>query len=238
MLKKFLLSAGVALVMSGCASTPPFRAGPGLILQPANELPPPIAIDPNSDTRPYFVGPFDTLSISVFGLPDLDRDVQVDAAGRLSFPLVGGLQVQGKTPEEIADAIEAGLRSAYIRDPRVSVNLKETVSQTVTLDGQVREPGMYPVVGRMTLMRAIASAKGATEYAKLEDVVVFRQVGDQRMAALYNLQAIQRGMYPDPEIFANDIVVVGDSPAKRRFRDILQAGGLIATPVIAVLQKL
>ncbi|WP_196782026.1 hypothetical protein, partial [Salmonella enterica] len=73
----------------------------------------------------------------------------------------------------------------------------------------------------MTLMRAVATAKGTTEFAKLDDVVIFRTVNGQKMAALYNLKAIRQGAYDDPEVFANDVVVVGDSPARRLFKDIL-----------------
>jgi polysaccharide export outer membrane protein len=107
----------------------------------------------------------------------------------------------------------------------------------ITVDGQVREPGLYPVLGRTTLMRAVATAKGTTEFARLQDVVVFRTVGDQQMVALYNLQAIRRGVYPDPEVFANDVVVVGDSPARRLFRDVLQAAPLLVTPLVALLNQ-
>ena len=86
-------------------------------------------------------------------------------------------------------------------------------------------------------MRAVATAGGASEFARLNDVVVFRTVGTQRYAALYNLALIRRGAYADPEIFASDIVVVGDSQARRLFRDILAAAPLITAPIIAVLQN-
>jgi polysaccharide export outer membrane protein len=59
-------------------------------------------------------------------------------------------------------------------------------------------------------------------------------VNGQRMAALYSLRAIRRGTYEDPEVFANDLVIVGDSQARRIFRDILSASPLISTPIIAL----
>ncbi|WP_447411839.1 SLBB domain-containing protein, partial [Clostridium perfringens] len=79
-------------------------------------------------------------------------------------------------------------------------------AQTVAIDGQVNTPGLYPVVGRMTLMRAIASAKGLADFAQPSYVVVYRRVNNQEMAALYDLRAIRNGAYADPDIFANDIV--------------------------------
>ena len=66
----------------------------------------------------------------------------------------------------------------------------------------------------------------------LDDVLVFREVGGQKFVGVYNLGAIRRGNYADPEIFPNDVVVVGDSPQRRMFKDILQASPLLTTPLI------
>jgi polysaccharide biosynthesis/export protein len=67
--------------------------------------------------------------------------------------------------------------------------------------------------------------------------VIFRTVEGKQLAALYNLKAIRRGNYDDPEVFANDVVVVGDSSARRLFRDILQVVPLLTTPIIVALQN-
>jgi hypothetical protein len=61
----------------------------------------------------------------------------------------------------------------------------------------------------MALMRAVAIAKGTAEFAKLDDVVIFHMVNGQKMAALYNFKAVRRGNYNDPEVFANNVFVVG-----------------------------
>jgi polysaccharide export outer membrane protein len=204
----------------------------------AGNLPPPARQDATMDVRSYTVGPFDKLVIDVFGIEDLSRrEVQTDAGARFSFPLAGIVDAGGLTPQEIERLLEDRLRGRYVRNPQVTVNLKETGSQLVTVDGQVREPGLYPVVGRMTLMRAIATAKGLADFAKLDDVVVFRTVEGRKMAGLYNLKLIRRGVYEDPEIYANDVVVVGDSNARRLFKDVLQAAPLITTPLILFLQR-
>lgn len=225
-----------ALALASCA-TPPVGGSAGTVVAGAGELPAPTRMDLSAAARPYLIGPFDKLRIDVFGVQDLQRDVQIDASGRLSFPLIGTIEAAGKTPEELADAIESGLRDRFIRDPQVTVNLLETVSQVITVDGQVERPGLYPVVGRMTLMRAVATAGGAGEYAKLDDVLIFREVDGQKMLGVYNLKGIRRGNYPDPEVYANDVVVVGDSAARRLFKDILQAAPLLTTPLIILLRK-
>lgn len=238
MLSKYFLLGALSLALAACASkTPPLQSTPTLSVVDQGALPPP-TLHQFQQARPYVVGAYDELTISVFGIEEMsNRAVQVDAAGNISFPLVGSIQAAGKTPREIEREIEAGLRNSYVRDPQVTVNLTKTVSQVVTVDGQVTQPGLYPVVGQMTLMQAVATARGATEFAKLEDVVVFRRSGGQRYAALYNLGAIRRGYYDDPQVYAGDVVVVGESRARRMFRDILAATPLLTTPIIALLQN-
>lgn len=200
-------------------------------------LPPPERSDLFENNRPYLIGPFDKLVIDVFGIPELSKqEVQVDASGRLSFPLAGSVDASGKTPSELEEIIEQRLSGRFVRNPQVTINLQETVSQVITVDGQVKAPGLYPVLGKMTLMRSIATAKGLDEFAKLEDVVVFRTVGGQKMAALYNLKAIRRGYYDDPEVFANDVVIVGDSPSRRLFKDVLATLPLLTYPLVTLLQ--
>jgi polysaccharide export outer membrane protein len=73
----------------------------------------------------------------------------------------------------------------------------------------------------MSLMRAVAKAKGLGEFANSKNVVIFRTSKGQRYVALCNLEAIRRGSYDDPEVFANDLIVVGDSQARRFFKNIL-----------------
>src|SRR5690606_16677562 len=107
-----------------------------------------------------------------------------------------------------ATDMQAALSGAYVRNPDVTINILSSVSQVVTVDGQVRDPGLYPVTNQMTLMRVIASAKGLNEFADQEDVVILRTVEGQRMAGLYNVAAIRRGLYDDPQIFASDVIIV------------------------------
>ena len=232
-------------LLAGCAGSKPMGplatpAGPssGVTLLQSNAMPEPQREDIVAQARPYLIGPFDRLTIDVFGIPELSqREVQADAGGRVSFPLAGVIEAAGKTPGEVEQEIEARLRNEYVRDPQVTVNLKENLSRLVTVDGQVKQPGLYPVVGRMTLMRAIATARGLDEYAKQDEVVVFRTVNQQRYAALYNLAAIRRGNYDDPEIFANDIVVVGESTARRTLRDIIGIAPTLLAPLVVTLTQ-
>lgn len=226
-----------ATALSACGGREPLVSTPRLTVVPDSAgLPAPNRGDLTAADRPALIGPLDTIQIDVFNVPDLSREIQVDASGRISMPLVGTVDARGKTAAELEGAIEGALRGRYVRNPEVTINIKSSVSQVVTIDGQVVEPGLYPVTNQMTLIRAIASAKGFSEFAKQDDVVILRTVNGRRMAGLYNVAAIQRGAYEDPAIYANDVVVVGDSPQRRMFRDIVSVAPLLAAPLVALVQ--
>ena len=186
----------------------------------------------------YQLQAFDKLRIEVFGVETLQRTVSVDGDGRFAFPLVGELEAKGKTPAELAGEIERALRSAnYVRNPDVTVTILEAPGRTVAVDGQVNRPGEFPVLPNATLMRAVALAGGVNEHARIDDVVLFRNIADKHYVGLYNLGAIRRGGYPDPRIFSGDIVVVGESKQRRLLDKLLLAAPLLTTPLILLLQN-
>ncbi len=231
--------------LAGCTSATQYGpletpAGPTSNVQivSADALPPPTLSDRTVQFRPYRIGPFDRLAIDVFGVDELERrEYRTDAGGRVSYPLAGVIEAGGLTPAELEREIEQRLRGRYIRDPQVTVNLVETVSQVVTVSGEVIRPGLYPVIGQMTLRQAIATAQGVDEYAKREEVLVFRTVDGQEMAAVYNLAGINAGNYEDPEVYANDVIVVGDSPERRRLERLQGLGTALLSPLIILLTR-
>jgi polysaccharide export outer membrane protein len=228
-----------ALLLSACATTPRLGGDPGLTVLPTRELPAPGAGDYLSGTRPYLVGPLDRLVVDVFNVTGLtDREIQVDAAGKMSFPLAGVLDVAGRTPGEVEALIAERLRATYIKNPQVTVNVKEAVSQIVTVEGQVKKPGLYPVVGRMTLLQVMAVAEGPGDFANLENVIIYRTVRGQRFAAVHDVDNIRQGAYPDPEIYPNDLVMVGDDEAKRLTKDLLTTFSLLSGPLVISLDRL
>lgn len=232
-LRLFLLS-GLCLV-SGCSGGPAFVGRPDLRYVGGGELPAPTRSDMVVAARPYAIGPADQLSVEVYGIPELSRSVTVDLGGQISLPLAGTIAASGLTAPELAVEVARRLRS-NVRDPQVTVNVTSAANQTVTVDGAVSAPGIYPIPGEMSLMRVIARASGLTEFARSNYVVVFRQVGGAEYAALYDLRAIRQGLYPDPQIYSNDVVVVDESRARRIFKDVLAASGLITAPVVALVR--
>lgn len=224
----------LAILASGCAEDK-FVGRPGLALTQQGPLPEPLATDLVSAPRAQVLGSFDQVSIEVFGLPEFSRTVTINRSGNISLPLTGEILASGKTPAQLNALVTQRLRDSYIRDPRVSINVTQVVSQVITVGGQVRAPGLYPVTGRMTLMRALARAEGTTDYARENYVLVFRRVGGRDVVGLYDVRAIKQGIYEDPEVFANDVVEVDDSRARRLFTLAIQSSGLIVAPLVAIL---
>lgn len=234
---KHIWVAAAALLLASCGAREPLQSTERLTVVDGSEvLPAPVRGDLVAPQRVSLIGPLDTIQVDVFGIPELAREMQVDAGGRIAMPLIGMIDAGGKTAQELSQDIEAALRTQYVRDPRVTVNIRSSVSQVVAVDGQVVEPGLYPVTNQMTLLRAIASARGLSEFARHEDVVILRSVEGRKMAGLYNIDAIRKGVYDDPAVYANDVVVVGDSPQRRLFRDLVAVSPILASPLIAILQ--
>jgi polysaccharide export outer membrane protein len=218
----------------GCASLGMVTDGEVAVVTPS-ALPAPAVADLVPAGRPHLVGPGDTLSVSVLGLPELSQQVRVDSSGKIDLPLAGSIDVLGQQPETIARAVETRLRANHVREPNVAIGILDIVSQAVTVSGEVRKPGVYPVIGNSTLMRAIARAEGTNDYANNRHVVVFRTVEGRQMAALYDLRAITLGASLDPQVYSNDVVVVGESAARRLFPQLAQMAGLLVTPIVTIL---
>ncbi|MGE5563274.1 MAG: polysaccharide biosynthesis/export family protein [Bacillota bacterium] len=212
---KAQLVIGALVLLAGCA--PETRLDPSsTAVAVAGALPPPDTPLAEAQVAPYRIGPGDELEVTVFGASDLDRTAVVDSAGNFSMPLAGALNAAGKTPQDFAREVEQRLKGPYLKNPQVAVNVKQaTNQQMVTVDGEVAQPGLYPVTGPMTLQQAIATAKGATDTANIRNVIVFRTVGGRKMAAMFDLKAVRSGQIPDPQVYGNDIVVVGESATQK-----------------------
>lgn len=171
----------------------------------------------------YRIGAQDLIEVSVFQVEDLNRAVRVNTNGQISLPLIGNVQAGGRTVEELEQEIAARLTESYLQNPQVTVFVKEFTSQRVTVEGEVKKPGIYPITGKTSLLQAIAQAEGVTDLANLDGVVVFRTIDQKKMAAVFSLRQIRAGEAPDPQIYGDDIVVVDTSAAKSGLRQLLQA---------------
>lgn len=214
---------GAALLLSGCSTGLGGTLGPGA---EAGELPAPA---PQQAAQPsYRVGPFDLLQISVFGVPELSGPAQVDGEGVLTLPLVGGVEAMGLTPPQLAADLERAYGARFVKDPSITVQVTTPQSQRVVVGGAVGEPGVFPVLGRLTLNQAIAQAKGLDDYANASNVIVLREIDGRQAAARFDLRSIQAGQTADPELAPGDTVIVDTARARRLIRDLAPLGTLFA----------
>lgn len=235
-MNRMFFVAGALLLVTGCGGTPPIGTSPAIELSEQNELPPPAGVGAGGGFV-YRLGALDKISIEVDGMPDLLREVVVDGEGMISYPLAGSIAAAGLTTTELARAIEEKMRNNSVRSPRVNVNIVEALSNVITVDGQVKEPGIYPVYRDMTLVKAVALASGENEYARTSLVMVFREVAGQEYVGVYDLKAIRLGNYTDPQLYPNDRVVVSESESRRFLQTIGPFVSLVTTPLVYLINR-
>lgn len=122
------------------------------------------------------IGPSDTVSVIVHREPDLNSSGQLAKNGTLAIPLIGTITLAGRTTTAVESLIEAKLRDGYLVRPQVSVRITARMARTVTVNGQVSEPGVFnlPFGQEVTLQQVIGMAGGATDVANLKKVTLRR----------------------------------------------------------------
>jgi len=167
----------------------------------------------------YVIGVKDSLSIDVFDVPSLGETAVVDNTGYIDMPLIGQVAAAGRTPNELSLEIAAALSAKYMKDPIVTVSVKDAASKKITVDGEVTQPGMYEITPGTTLTQVVALAKGPDQVADAHHVSIIRGTGAAKTVTVYDLEDIRDGKAVDPQVQANDIVVVDSSGTRKFVRD-------------------
>ncbi|MGX5733176.1 polysaccharide biosynthesis/export family protein [Bosea thiooxidans] len=132
-------------------------------------------------TGPYRLASGDRLRIIVFGQDNLSNIYAVDGSGRIAMPLINTVEAQGRTTQQLAQAIEAKLRAGYLREPKVSVEV-ETYRPFFVL-GEVTNSGQFPFVHGMTVQTAVAIAGGFSPRGQRNSADITRQIDGQTVTA-------------------------------------------------------
>lgn len=209
------LALGVVPLLSGCLDS---RGGP---IPYNQQLATPDEPKIESLGAGYKIAPMDTLTVKVFKADDLTGDYDVDLAGNISLPLIGEVQAATLTTAQLDEKLTERFGEKYFQNPDVSVAVKKSTGRVVTVDGAVKEPGAFPLIQPVSLMQAVAMAKGVTEEANLRRVAVFRTIDGQRQAAAFDLTSIRRGEMQDPQVYPGDIIIVDGSHLKQIQKQIL-----------------
>src|ERR1700730_16756702 len=123
--------------------------------------------------KDYVIGADDVLDVSVWKEQELTRTLQVRPDGKISMPLLGDVQAAGLTPGQLGQSVSEKLRK-YLTAPQVTVILTQINSQRVYVTGEVTRPGAYPVLPGMTILQAITSAGGLTQFANAKKIFLMR----------------------------------------------------------------
>jgi polysaccharide export outer membrane protein len=159
--------------------------------------------DKTSAPRPYGesefrLGPDDVIEVSVYQEKELGGTVPVRPDGKISIPLIGEMPASGKTAIQLQQEITLKY-AQFVAAPAVTVVVKEVNSPKVSVLGEVKNPGVYKIKERSTLLDAIAMAGGLTEYAKKDKITIIRvdPAGEQQRIKV-NLDDYFKGRSTDP----------------------------------------
>lgn len=157
----------------------------------------------------YRIGPEDVLHISVWKEDDLDRKVLVRPDGGVSFPLVGDIQVSGRTPLEVQDEIRSRL-ARYVPDAEVTVAVDKISGYTIFILGEVNKPGQFTLGRYVDVVQALTLAGGTTPYASERNMRILRRKDGREVTYGFDFRDIKRGRNLKQNIIlqSGDVVVV------------------------------
>lgn len=158
----------------------------------------------------YKIAPSDVLEITIYGEEGLTRNqLVVRPDGKVSFPLIGDVEVGGMTTAQVKDAVEAKVRT-YIPEAMAAVSVMQLGSLQYYVVGKVAKPGMYNVSKPLTVLQALALAGGPVVFAKEDSISILRNYGKETLRLPFNYEEIKKGKHLEQNILLErgDVVVV------------------------------
>jgi polysaccharide export outer membrane protein len=165
----------------------------------------PVLVSPEED---YRIGAGDVIDVQVEDMPEASRTIRVNAAGTFLMPIVGRMKALGRTPEALGEEIADKLRGDYLKDPKVSVFVREYNSRSFFIQGAVRNPGVFQIEGRPSLLTLITLAGGLAENHGAVSFII-RKINQQ---AGGNIEARNQGeLRPGSSSVTNQTVLANQS---------------------------
>ncbi len=151
----------------------------------------------------------DVLQITITDHPELSVTAIVIADGTVSLPLVGSVRVEGMVVEEARLKLEELYNQHYIANPSVAINLTKSRSKQFYIYGEVQKPGSYPLISHITVLKAIVTAGGFTDFSRKSGVKVLRKMEGKKQTIKVNVGKIESGKLDrDIELQADDIIII------------------------------
>jgi polysaccharide export outer membrane protein len=174
----------------------------------------PVSSNSVSPDDNYRLAPDDLLQVRVFREEDMDCTVRISRDGTVTLPLIGIVQLGGKTANEAGATVRDLLDRDYVVHPQVTVTVMEFTRQTFTILGQVQKPGSYKIAsqGTFTLLQAVGRGGGYTRIANPGNVTVKRQAGGRETLLKVNAKTMAKESGEKPFlILPGDTITIGES---------------------------
>jgi len=168
-----------------------------------------VAAKPATDDPNYVIGAQDVLDISVWKEPEVSRTVPVRPDGKISLPLLNDVQAAGLTPSQLAAQLTESLKK-FVSNPQVTVIVTTINSQRVYIMGEVLRAGAYPLLPGMTVLQALSSGGGFTQFANTKKIYLLRQENGKQVKLPFNYKEVIGGKNAEQNILlkAGDTIVV------------------------------
>jgi len=200
----------IAIVLSLIALAIPARAQETPENQkPVKAAPAAVPAKPATDDPNYLIGAQDVLDISVWKEPEVSRTVPVRPDGKISLPLLNDVQAAGLTPSQLAAQLTESLKK-FVANPQVTVIVTTINSQRIYILGEVTRAGAYPLLPGMTVLQALSSAGGFTQFANMKKIYLLRQENGKQEKHPFNYKDVIGGKNVEQNILlkAGDTIVV------------------------------
>jgi len=157
----------------------------------------------------YKIGPQDVLRVDVWKEAELTRTVPVRPDGKISLPLLNDVQASGLTPSQLAKVLTDGLKK-FINEPQVTVTVSEINSRRVYVTGEVAHAGAFPLLPNMTVLQALSSSGGFSQFAKVKAIYVLRNEDGKQVKHPFNYKEVLAGRNAEQNILLlpGDVIVV------------------------------
>jgi polysaccharide export outer membrane protein len=172
--------------------------------------------------------PRDQIDVNVFQEKDLStEDAVIDQAGNVSLPLIGQVHAAGLSLDQLGAKVQQAYAGTYLKDPHVNIVLVKGAPRVVSVEGEVKNPGVFEVQQGYTLLSALAMAGSPVDTARQDEVLIFREKDGQRVGGRFNLVDIRSGRSPDPLVLPGDVIVIGYSRVRGVYLDFLKTAPII-----------
>jgi polysaccharide export outer membrane protein len=157
------------------------------------------AMKPATDDPNYSIGAEDELNVNVWKEPDISRTVPVRPDGKISLPLLNDVQAAGLTPMQLGSEIKEKLKK-FLSEPQVTVIVTKINSQRVFIVGEVMRAGAYPLLPNMSVLQALSSAGGFTQFANQKKIHILRMENGKQISVRFSYKEVVSGHHPEQNI--------------------------------------